>query len=187
MSKALLVIDVDHGNKWSSNIEDLNEDREQVALAIRQTLAEWRASKGMIIFVVLTDTLPSSQIDQIATDNKRLECIVCDLPANERLAGFLEHRHGAGYEPAFTKTTCDAFTNSELIGFLRSNGVTEVVLAGCSTFACVLHTAQGAVKNNFGVTLLERCTDPPFRYYEEKKHWIRSVTAEKADIPVVIA
>lgn len=186
MKKTLLVIDIDHGNGWNSDIEKLNGDKKQIALAIKQTLEEWRASNGLIIFVVLAgDALPQ-QTSQVAIEHEGSGCIVCDSLNEYRLAEFLEHRHGVNYEPAFIKNSCNAFTNSGLISFLRSKCVTEVILAGCQTFACILETAQGAVRNGLGVTLLERCTHHPFCDNEGKQRWIQFVKAPE-HVPVTIA
>lgn len=191
MGQALLVIDIDRCDGWDSDIEELDDDmnRKQVALAIMETLEKWRASNAIIVFIVLVNLEhpKPKHTAQAAMARKRSKCIVCDLPEDLRLAGFLEHRHGAGFEPAFIKRTGDAFSNSELSDFLRSKGVTKVVLAGCNTFMCVQETALGAARNGFGVTLLERCTYPPFSDDEEKQVWIRTVASVKADIPVAIA
>ncbi|MDO8558588.1 MAG: isochorismatase family protein [bacterium] len=183
MKKALLVIDISHGDGWYSSIEKLDEDRKQVALPIKQTLEEWRASNGLIVFIVMVALQnPPLTPAQVTVDRKRSGCIICDLPAHQRLAGFLKHRHRAGFEPAFTKYRSNAFTNSELVNFLRSEGVTEVVLAGCNTFSCMLKTAQGAIENGFDVTLLEHCTYPIFSSDNEKRQWIEESLEDVMDI-----
>lgn len=194
--EALLVIDVDGTDSWPSSIDELSGEKKRVALAIKETLAAWRREKRLIAFVVLSDSRHRQKTAQLRDDDrdkrrwwglkKGKDCIGCDLPDGCGLAGFLEHRHREGYEPVFIKTVNDAFTNSELIGFLRSKGVGRAVLAGCQTFSCVMDTAQGAVKNGLQVKLLEQCTYPQFSDDEQKDRWISEVKEARPDARVEI-
>ncbi len=176
-NEALLVIDIDRGDMWQHKVGMLIEERKSVALNIIETLKTWRQVGGTIIFVVLVYSEKSQKTKKTAqlAEDEHSKCLACRLlPKGERLAGFLGHRHGENYEPVFLKEHNDAFTNSELISFLRSKGITRVFLAGCHTFACVLETARGALKNGINVTLLKNCV---YRQpnQEEEKNWISEV------------
>ncbi len=164
--KALLVVDVDHGDGWwADSMTSPGEGRRKaVAVAIKNELAAWRKEGGLVVFIVLVGQIPEgAEVAQTgAVFDRPEECLVCGLSQSYRLAEFLEHRHGQKYEPCFIKADCNAFLNSELLSFLRERGVTEVVLMGCSTFACVLETAQGAAKRGLDVTLLQECVYPEF-------------------------
>lgn len=167
---ALMVIDIDGYCNWPSDISLLDDAGKEVAVAIQKELARWRESGGLVIFVALND-YDAAQIEQSYGG-----CIACDLPANRRLAGFLEHRHGERFEPVFIKKRKNAFCNGKLAQFLRQKGVSRLFLAGCSTFYCVLETARGAVSGGFRVSLLESCTDPGFSGNNiEKLQWRRDV------------
>ena len=168
---ALLVIDVDGHDGWSSDMSLLSDERKKVACAIRQELARWRESGGLIAFVVL------SYDSAAQTEQNSNKCLVCDLPPQRRLAGFLEHRHGTQFEPVFIKGCQDAFTNSALAEFLRQKKVSRLFLAGCNTFLCVLDTAKGAIERGFSVSLLENCVYPGFLGSAEKSKWRREVMA----------
>ncbi|HEY4475607.1 MAG TPA: isochorismatase family cysteine hydrolase [Candidatus Paceibacterota bacterium] len=145
--KALLVIDVDHGDGWKPEQIQNEPSRQLVAKNIKTELARWRANNGLIVFVM--------------------------FGANTALAEFLEHRHDNVNEPAFVKTEIDAFTNEKLAEYLQGQGVTEVVLAGCQTFCCVKATAFGAVNAGFSVTLLRDLVFHPFdKQYDAEERWL---------------
>jgi len=175
-NEALLVIDVDRGDGWADNIEELDEERKLVAIRITKTLEAWRKAGGMVVFVVLIDVNRKQETTAQLVEDKPLKCLVCHLlPEKDQLAKFLGHRHGKNYEPVFVKTQNDAFTNSELISFLRSKGITKVFLAGCHTFVCVFETAIGALKNGINVALLKNCV---YRQPDQKQEevWFSEVT-----------
>jgi nicotinamidase-related amidase len=54
----------------------------------------------------------------------------------------------------FSKGQADAFSNSDLDGFLRDKQVDHVVLAGVFADACVYYTAEGALNRGYRVTVL---------------------------------
>ena len=55
------------------------------------------------------------------------------------------------------KYTYDAFFETELRTFLRSQRVDAVYVAGVETNVCVLCTALSALSNGFATTVLEDC------------------------------
>ena len=48
----------------------------------------------------------------------------------------------------------DAFFDSDLDGYLRANGVSQIYLLGISTDICVLHTAAGAFFRGYSTTVV---------------------------------
>jgi len=167
--KALLVIDVDHACGWKpKDIQD-NSLKQLVAENIKTELANWRASNGLIVFVIYGNDTTGQE----AQVNEINGCVVCDRNDSARLAEFLEHRHKNTTEPAFVKKSYDAFTNKSLAQYLKKQGVTEVVLAGCQTFHCVQATALGAVNAGFNVTLLRDLVFLPFdKQYDTEERWL---------------
>ena len=153
----------------------MDEKRKPVAICISETLETWRQAGGMVVFVVLVGDRKQKTTAQLVED-KPLKCLVCRLlPEEDRLAKFLGHRHGKDYEPVFVKIQNDAFTNSELISFLRSKGITKVFLAGCHTFVCVFETARGALGNGISVTMLKDCVYPQ-PDQKQKEVWLKEIT-----------
>lgn len=173
--EALLVIDIDKGCGWDSDINLFSAEKKAVALAIEETLKKWRDAGGIIIFITYAQGV-TRNIAQLNDNMGRIGCVFCDLPDKPyHLAGFLGHRHGTQYEPVFLKDKFDAFTNYKLVSFLRKKGVTKVFLAGCMTSCCVLETALGAVEHGIHVVLLENCTYCAFGDETERKSWISKV------------
>lgn len=77
-------------------------------------------------------------------------------PAGERPADALEfvpELHRAESDHVVTKRTWGAFTGTDLDAYLRSEGVTQVVIAGIATSAGVESTARQAHEFGYNVTL----------------------------------
>lgn len=202
MKKAMLIIDVEVVFGWYDRIENHEEDKKQVALNIKKTLDEERVKDRIIIFIIFpnsetnTAQLHFDRHINSAFSNQRTysgitdptgserqkttNCLGCDRMVEEKIAAFLEHRHYQdAFEPVFTKDECDAFSNPLLAEYLRSENVEEVLLMGCSTEACILHTAQGALEAGFNVTLLEKCVYPQFQNEYTKQRWLIWATPPK--------
>lgn len=56
------------------------------------------------------------------------------------------------------KRGLNAFSNTELDGFLKMHGVEEVVLAGVVTAVCIDSTGRSALDRGYRVTILSDCT-----------------------------
>jgi nicotinamidase-related amidase len=54
----------------------------------------------------------------------------------------------------FPKRIGDAFSNPELIAFLKRNSIDEILVAGVYAEACILQTLKGALRNGFHVKVL---------------------------------
>ena len=55
------------------------------------------------------------------------------------------------------KTTYSGFFDTKLDAILRVGGVTEIILVGCVTNICILHTASDAVLRGYKVTVSKEC------------------------------
>lgn len=176
IEKALLVVDIDYRDSWNPKSVSENTKRQQIAASLSNRLASARQAGIPVIFVMLDPYgVPRPSFEPQIKDGGH--CIGCDRGEN-KLAEFLEHRHGHAFEPVFVKKEGDAFTNPELAPHLRALGVKKVLLVGCNTFACIQGTAQGAVRHGFNVALIENSTYPPFSDFPlwgTPKTWIEKV------------
>jgi nicotinamidase-related amidase len=68
--------------------------------------------------------------------------------------------------PVFTKATSDAFSNPDLLAYLRRDEFTRIVITGVMAEGCVRATACSAVKHGFKVAVI---TDA----VESKADWMR--------------
>lgn len=174
--KALLMVDIDYANGWSPVLVGKNPALQKTKENIENLLKKTREEKIIIAFV----TMPYGEIVgqefqlKIAPPEK---CLICDISSGG-LVSFLGHYHGEQFEAAFVKTRCNAFTNHALAPYFLSKNVTEIMLAGCSTFVCVLETALGATKAGFDVTLIEECSYPVFSPESERERWLMLVKNE---------
>lgn len=185
-SDALLVIDIDSADQWADNITGLTKEMKKVALAIENELEVWRKTGKLIIFVIFPEADYEGANYQIKDRGRG--CLGCNLVLPDHLASFLKHRHGADFEPVFSKERNDAFSNPNLGKFLRKQGVTKLWLTGYSTWACVLKTAQGAVKHGFEVALIESCIYPQFlKNFDTKENWLNSVSRPGRLMPVAVS
>jgi nicotinamidase-related amidase len=80
-----------------------------------------------------------------------------------RPAGWSDLVHELNQQPQdhiVTKQTWGAFTNTDLDAYLKSQGVTQIVIAGISTSIGVESTARQAYENGFNVILsIDAMTD----------------------------
>lgn len=56
------------------------------------------------------------------------------------------------------KRGLNAFSNTELHDILKSNGITDLVLAGAVTSICIDSTGRAGFENGYAVHILEDCT-----------------------------
>lgn len=176
--RALLVVDVDYNDGWKPELVADPPSRQEVATALKKQLGYSRAISTPVIFVMLDRQKEQKLLPKPQLEPKK-HCVGCDREEN-KLAGFLAHRHWSPFEPVFIKSTDDAFTVPELAPYLRSLKIEELLIVGCNTFACIQATAQGAVRNGFHVTLMEDSVFPPFSpppdgYQCPKEAWVKSV------------
>ena len=170
--KVLLVVDIDYYDHWRPEIVQENASKKKVALSLQNKLNDARKSGELIVFV----TLHLQYSGQEMQLSKNGQCIGCDGVHENKLAEFLQHRHDD--EPIFCKNTADAFYNANLGKYLKLKGVTELLLAGGSTFECIQATAEGALQQGFHVKLLRECIYPPF-YNNDEQYWLKMVEPYK--------
>ena len=109
----------------------------------------------------LIDNAPALDLEIVYVGN---EFSRWDIPANwfrhyASLAGSpgarLDGRLRAVNDRYFPKRAGNAFTNRDLDKYLRSRGVSRVILAGVFAHACVCATARGALRRGYRVAILE--------------------------------
>jgi nicotinamidase/pyrazinamidase len=66
----------------------------------------------------------------------------------------LDRRLRVGSSPVFVKHVADAFTSLELVAFLRSRGIGQVVVTGLDAQYCVHATARGGLKHGYRITVV---------------------------------
>ncbi|MGC2457427.1 MAG: isochorismatase family cysteine hydrolase [Gallionellaceae bacterium] len=66
--------------------------------------------------------------------------------------------------PLFPKEKSDAFSNADLNRYLQSNQITNLLIAGVMTEACVRATTAGAIQHGYQVTVVSDGV-------ESDKHW----------------
>lgn len=179
--RAVLVVDIDNGHGWTQKNISENTDRQKFACNLKNLLEIGRSKKTKIVFVVW----PNGRIlgNEFFIRNS-FRCAPC---RDGGLAEFLGHRHAHDkYEPVFYKNTGNAFDNTNLEKYLRTEGVTEIALAGCLTDCCVLFAANGALRSGFNVVLLKDCVYPSFCDDDEARNWV-SVVKSSADASLSVA
>ena len=87
-----------------------------------------------------------------------------------------------------TKHTWGAFTNTDLLDFLRREGVTQVVIAGVATSIGVESTARQAYEFGFNVTLaIDAMTDRTAEAHDNSIQRIFPRLGETAETDAIVA
>jgi len=135
---ALLVIDVQKGLDDPSLGKRNNPDAES---NIASLLAEWRELELPVVHV-------------------RHCSVEANSPLRPERAGnaFKEEAQPLPGETQFTKSVNSAFIGTELEGYLRSHGITSLVVAGLTTDHCVSSSVRMAANLGFDVTLISDAT-----------------------------
>jgi len=142
---ALVIIDLQNGIVAFPTIDPIENILEHAsALA-----AAFRRHKLPVVLVTVEPGAPGR------TDEKR--------PPRELPAGWADIVPQLNPQPSdhtVTKRTWGAFTNTGLEGYLKGNGVTQIVLAGVATSIGVESTARHAYELGFNLTFaLDAMTD----------------------------
>jgi nicotinamidase-related amidase len=142
---ALIVIDLQKGIVSLPTVHPIAEVVEQAAI-----LAEAFRDHGLPVVLVNVDGLPAGRTEQPS-------------PIREFPAGWTDFVAELKQQPkdhTVTKRTAGAFVNTDLEAYLRSQGITQVVIAGVATSMGVEATARHARDLGFNVTLaLDAMTD----------------------------
>jgi nicotinamidase-related amidase len=151
--KALLVVDVQTQFGWPNEISAITNDKlRAIANNINLEIDKAREVGTPVIFAIYGADYDHTDAYQLTAP-----CIACSNE-NIGLAQFIAHRHfGEFIEPVFFKMHNNSFTNPNLENYLKLHGIDNISLIGCNTYACLLETAQGAMRAGFDVTLLANC------------------------------
>ncbi|MHB1491775.1 isochorismatase family protein YecD [mine drainage metagenome] len=136
---ALLVIDLQNGVLALPAVHPVDE-----VVSRAGELADAFRAHGLPVVLVTVDGAPSGR-----TERRR-------PGAQQRPTGWAELVPGLNRQPGdhtVTKRTWGAFTNTDLAEYLRSQEVTQVVIAGIATSIGVESTARHAHEHGFNVTL----------------------------------
>ncbi|MBL8645511.1 MAG: cysteine hydrolase [Rhodospirillaceae bacterium] len=180
---ALVVIDMqnatgslDHGLakylKAQGRLEESRYRFERINRAVipntQKLLAYFRAVGAPVIYVTYgseradySDVARHIRDIVMATNNKAGE------PEHEIVAA-LQPQPG---EPVVNKTTIGAFASTPIDQYLRTSGISEIVVTGVSTNNCVGMTAMEAADKGYGVVLVSdatgTCSDKMQNAFEE--------------------
>ncbi|MFT4084148.1 MAG: isochorismatase family protein [Nocardioides sp.] len=137
---ALVVIDLQTGVVAGDRVPHTGAD------VVRRSaeLADAFRARGLPVVLVTVDGAPGVRTDHNPTGEPRR------LPADTVTP--VPELAGAG-DKLVVKSTPGAFTGTDLEGFLRDHGVTQVVLTGIATSNGVAATANQAYELGFHVTL----------------------------------
>lgn len=134
LATAVVIVDVQVG---VFETEPAPLDKEGVLARINQVTGSARAARASVIFLQ-HDGDPKEQWLIPFTDAWRLH------PA----------LHVGRDDRVIRKTACDGFYRTELDGYLRSNAVKTLVIAGYATDFCVDTTVRSAASREFNVIVV---------------------------------
>ncbi len=138
VATALIVIDLQKGIVALPTVHPINEIVQRARL-----LAEGFRSRGLPVVLVNVTGRPPGRAEQVR--------IPSELPSG--FADFVPELSPQPGDHVVSKQTAGAFIKTDLERFLRSRGVTQVVIAGVATSMGVESTARQAHELGFNVTL----------------------------------
>ncbi len=109
-----------------------------------------------------------------------------EFSPNDRLGNFFRRysalRGSSGAEidprvdvdgfPVFSKATSDAFSNPELLVYLRKGKFTRLAITGVMTEGCVRATANSAIKHGFQVTVISDAVESDTEWKKRFGLWM---------------
>ena len=146
MKTALLVIDMQNDYLWEKRKPRFAYDTEKLTGAVNALVRRYADEGADVIYI---------------------RHIIQNLPTNRLLFGYsIAGTEGAelysGLEKVsdlcFDKLLGDAFTNKELLEFVKARGYEELHLCGLDEFGCVANTALGAAKRGLKARILREGT-----------------------------
>ena len=142
--KALLVIDIQNDYFWEKRKKKFNYPKELIS-NINETIDKYKKDSDIIY----------------------IYHFIHNIITNRLLFGFsIEGTEGAElYKELnvvsnlkFKKYLGDAFTSREFKEYMNSKKYDEVFICGIDQCGCVYHTALGAIRNNFKVSIITNAT-----------------------------
>lgn len=144
MTSALIVIDMQRGFFVD---DQLRAQQERIVSACNELIAGARAADAIVIGVRTVHAVDRSTWTLSMLDDDQGFVIEGDADT-EYINGLdVVNFHDV------TKTRDSAFWQTNLLTYLRRNGIEHVVLAGVSTHLCIMQTAIDAFNANLRVTL----------------------------------
>ena len=127
--KALLLIDIQKGLTDRALYK-----KETFIETVNMAIARVREKDDLIIFV--------------QHENKQLTAETESWEIDDNL-----NREDA--DAIFSKQKGDAFSNKDLVAYLKKNEVTDIIVGGLVTHGCIKHTCLGGIKAGFDISLLQ--------------------------------
>ncbi|MEX1378378.1 MAG: isochorismatase family protein [Eubacteriales bacterium] len=127
--KALLLIDIQKG-LTNRNLYC----KELFIKTINETIEKYRANNNQIIFV--------------QHQNNQLVPNTADWEIDDNISVDKSDKF-------FYKDKGNAFTNQELVSFLKESNINDLLVGGLVSHGCVNHTCKGGIENGFKISLLK--------------------------------
>ena len=156
---ALVVVDfqLDFCKTYSEELDDFveNEFHQEALESTKKLLRRYRESGRTPIFVKAIHSERTSSIP-LSEKYERIGKIFC-MPGTRGsdLAPEMEIQEE---DIIVIKHRYSGFYNTDIDDYLRSNGISEVLFAGCATNVCVATTLYDAFQHGYRVTLLSDCS-----------------------------
>lgn len=147
------VVVIDYANAWTNPKYKLGADLTKAVLATREVLDVARG-KGVPIFFTTTAYDPSFKDSVLWL--KKLPALAESTVGSEaaQIDARLARRPD---EVLITKKYASAFFGTNFAGMLQSLHVDTLIITGCSTSACVRHTAEDGLGYGFHTILPREC------------------------------
>jgi nicotinamidase-related amidase len=170
---ALIVIDLQNGVSKIQFAHPLAKVVEQA----RDLATIFRRLGRPVVLVAATGSPPG-----------RTESAISSAVYPPESSRILPELGAEGSDHVISKNTMGAFTDSDLTSYLRSRGITQVVVCGVATSLGVESTARQAHELGFNVTLaIEAMTDFSNEAHENSLHRIFPRIGETGSTSEIIA
>ena len=195
---ALVIVDMQNATgslhhglaTWLKSQGRLEESRyrfdriaERVIPNTQKLLAYFRKAAAKVVYITY-----GSEREDYSDMARHIRAIVM---ATKNKKGEPEHQIVDALKPlphevVLNKTTIGAFASTDINQYLRTSGISEIVVVGVSTNNCVGMTAMEAADKGYGVVLVSdatgTCSDNMQNAFEEMflRLWGRVLTTEDA-------
>ncbi|WLV23718.1 cysteine hydrolase [Aciduricibacillus chroicocephali] len=146
MNIALLVLDVQKDFIGEQARLPVAKHQVEPMLESINTIIKKVSSKGISVVYIGNEFEPKQFISNIFRRNSALK---------GREGAELDERLLKVNDVYFPKNKGDAFSNPELIAYLNSNGIKEIIIVGLFTEGCVSATALGSIHHHFNTTVIK--------------------------------
>jgi len=147
--KALIIIDM---QKDFFRKEALNALREDLCIRINKAISYAR-SKGLPVIWVKQEFLPDYSNAPLDVKKHRYNVTIAGTEGCQ----ILDELDTKENDPVVIKTRYSAFFKTGLDDLLSESDITEIILAGINTHACIRTAAIDAYQRDFEVTIIRDC------------------------------